>query len=113
MYLQSSQSLNLISRQTVRLGAKPLVLVCAKELARLGVLAVLPLAEALAEVRVTWLVALDVGMFAMRTARLVAIALATELALLLARRTVTTLAIIAVVVDALVFAKELALELII
>lgn len=45
MYLKSSQNLNLISRQTARLGAKHLVLVCAKVLAQAGVLDVLEVAE--------------------------------------------------------------------
>jgi SpoU rRNA methylase family enzyme len=45
MYLKSSQNLNLISRQTARLGAKHLVLVCAKVLAQAGVLDVLEVAK--------------------------------------------------------------------
>lgn len=84
MYLQSSQSLNLISRQTVRLGAKPLVLVCAKELAQAVAKDVLGLVLA---------VALAVAHLVLAVARLSATTDAMSVATAVARRTAKTLAL--------------------
>lgn len=94
-----------LKQQPLLLVARQAVLVFVKELAQQGVLVALVLALEGAELDV----GLAVGMSATMVAILDAIALVTGLARLLARRTVTILAREIVAVDVLLYAKAVAL----